>query len=489
MDNGQAILLRAGGKDQLLADFTALCEVTTMDGQPKYALRPTLENLARFLTAQSGGPNKDMAVFELCHLVCALGHLLGPDCLNTFFLMPERASVNSYRVQLCDAQAQGIEVGEQAVSICYGDHRFDIRFGRMAFLGALYEFLCSMDGFGYFTKIQDCFTTMLTQPVGEAPIRTCSNAIAAELRKYRLAYLSSAQAEGRFQQVYRFLQDENNRDGPLILQDDNVLDFWCLHSQGKDYRGYRTVFDLFCDFAKAFEDSKQAEAAHRAAPLGLDREAGEVDPADVETPDMVDAHWTSPFDILDETEGEEVRFFKKKSERDPIENLMTYGPDALRLPLAFLRYEIFGQVQSGITNDLQVGRGVASVQKRMNCDAVMTYEERLRECHKILDHIKKLQASSLHVLGQDQDELVVLPNAVRQQAEQAFAKMKRKGFDKDAYEKRNLFERAAHALVAMEAQLVRYMRALEAKQVNTQFEGDRERFRQQFHTLYQEVLT
>lgn len=489
MDNGQTILLRAGGKDQLLADFSALCEVTTMDGQPKYALRPTLENLARFLTAQSGGPNKDMAVFELCHLVCALGHLLGPDRLNTFFLLPERASVNSYRAQLSDVQTQGIEVGEQAVSVCYGDHRFDIRFGRMAFLGALYEFLCSMDGFGYFTKIQDCFSEMLTQPVGEAPIRTCSNTIAAELRKYRLAYLSSAQADGRFQQVYRFLQDENDGDGPLILQDDNVLDFWCLHSQGKDYRGYRTVFDLFCDFAKAFEDSKQAEAAHHAAPLGLDREAGEIDLSDVEAHDVADVQWSSPFDILDETEGEEIRFFKKKSERGPIENLMTYGPDALRLPLAFLRYEIFGQVQSGITNDLQVGRGAASVQKRVNCDEVMTYEERLSECHKILDHIKKLQASSLHVLGQEQDELVVLPSAVRQQAEQAFGKMKRKGFDKDAFEKRDLFERAVHALVAMEAQLVRYMHALEAKRVEKRFEEDRERFRQQFHILYQEVLT
>lgn len=489
MDHTQNILRNAGGKDPLLADFTALCETTTLEGAPKYALRPTMETLAKFICAQGNGPNKDMALFELSHLVCGVGVLQGAAGLSDFFLSPNKATPAFYK-QVLNGTTPGVSVSESGLVLTYDDKSFEVRFGRMPFLVALYEFLCSMDGFSYFQTFNDLFETLLDGPPSEKNIRACSNALASDLRKYRIAYLSSAQADGKFSQVYKFLQDRSKEENGIILHDECVFDFWHLHNQGKDYRGYRTVFDLFCDFARAFEESRLATAAAHAAPLGLDGEAGEVDIASDLVADVSLEDWTSPFDIFDEDESGDIRFFKIKTERAPIENLMTYGPDALRLPLAFLRYEIFGQVQSGITTDLQVGRPKATVEKRISCEDVQTYEDRLQECQTILSHIKNLQAASLHVLNHsDGDNLVVLPAAAVERGEQAFTKMKRKGFDDQAMAQRGVFERAAHALVAMENQLMRYMKALEDKNVQTLFPQDRDKFKSQFQLLYQEAQT
>ncbi|NVK19546.1 MAG: hypothetical protein HWE30_12680 [Methylocystaceae bacterium] len=476
MDNTESLLLRAGGKDQLLADFCALKEALTLEGLPKYAERPVLENLAKFLTAQSGGPHKDIALYELAHLVYGVADHLGKDRVTDFFLSPDKASPNRYQSLFADS------CDEQGLKLIYDDGVFVIRYGRMGFLCALYEFLCSMDGFSHFADITATFEKLTNGPLTGSSLRTCANTLGSILRKYRMAYLTSAAGDGKFTQVYKFLH-ENSHDGQIILKDDSVLDFWCLHNKGKEYKGYRTVFDLFSDFAHAFEESQRGQNAHRAAPLGLDHEAGEIDLAhdDVETAMLEE--WSSPFDIFDEDDFSDIRFFKKKSERGPIENLMAYGPDALRLPVAFVRYEVFGQVQSGITNDLQVGRGKASVEQRMSCDAAVSYEDRVKECIAIRSHIKALQASSLHVLAQDQDEKVV------SFTQKAFSKMTRKGFDDQALGKSDVFAKAADALVVMERQLDRYIENLEAQNLKTLFDQDRATFQNEFSQLYKEAVT
>lgn len=487
MENSHSTLLRAGGKDQLLADFTALCEATTLEGSSKYNERPTLEGLAKIITAQGGGPNKDMALFELSHLVYVVSDLLGQDKVTDFFLSPERATPGLYQHAFVDAvNTAHCEIHENHLRLSYEDKQFDIRFGRMPVLVAFYEFLSSMEGFGYFQIITDLFTEMLKMPPSDKSLRRCTNALASNLRKYRIANLTTAEADGKFVQVYKFLQ-ENSEENSLIVEDDSVLDFWALHNKGKDYKGYRTVFDLFCDFTKAFEEAECIKASSHARQLGVDMEQGEIDIAyeDVDVSGLED--WVSPFDVFDQDEFSDVRFFKKKTERGPIENLMTYGPDALRLPLAFIRYEIFGQVQSGITNDLQVGRGKDSVEKRVSCKDVPTYEDRLRECEDIKKHVRELQASSLHVLSND--NVVAFPSAAQETAKQAFSKMNRKGFDGSAYENKEVFQQAANSLIQMERQLDKYMEGLKQKEVISKFSRDVESFKAQFNCLYEEALS
>lgn len=485
VETAQTSILRAGGKDQLLADFGAMREAITQEGEPKYLERPTLETLAKFICAQTSGAHKDLALFELAHLVFAVAALKGQGDLSGFFLSPARPSRGRLRAHFAHCKSQpDVRLEQEGVLLRYDGQEFLVRFGRMPFLIALYEFLCSMEGFAHYTLITEIFEDALTGGLSLKNLKACANSLSSLMRKYRIAHLSTAQADGKFVQVYKFLQNQSS-DAQIILTDQSVFDFWCLHNTGKDYRGYRTVFDLFCDFAHAFEAARVHENAHHAARLGRSVEDGEVDLASEDVDGSVLEEWSSPFDIFDQDEFARVRFFKKSSERGPIESLMAYGPDALRLPIAFVRHEIFGQVQAGITNDLQVGRGVASVQKRVSCEEVASYPNRLAQCLQIRDHIKALQAASLHVLLEDAEG----GSEARTQAQKAFTKMNRKGFDGDGADQKAVFEQAAEALIRMERQLDRYILKLERQDLPSLFEADKAAFQQQFKHLYAEVLT
>lgn len=488
MENATSTLLRAGGKDQLLADFTALVEATTLDDLPKYAERPTLETLAKIITAQGGGPNKDMALFELSHFVYAVSTLLGNHALTDVFLSPEKATPARFKQLFSEGQTtEKINLDPDCLSLRYENKQFDIRYGRMPVLAALYEFLISMDGFAGFEIITDHFNNMCEQPLSDKVLRTTTNALASHLRKYRIAYLTTAQADGKFVQVFKFLQ-EKSQENSILVEDDSVLDFWTLHNKGKDYKGYRTVFDLFCDFIKSFEEAERIKASSSAARLGVDMEQGEIDIASDALDPAYQDEWTSPFDVFDQDNFSAFRFFKKKTERGPVESLMIYGPDALKLPLAFIRYEIFGQVQSGITNDLQVGRGRESVEKRILCEDIQSYEDRLEQCSEIMSHVKTLQASSLHILSEGDDHVVAFPGA-KEMTKTAFSKMNRKGFDAAASDNKEVFEQAAGALIQIERQLDRYMDGLKQKGVAAKFPMDVETFKIQFTHLYGEAAS
>lgn len=479
MDMGQSTLLNAGAKDQILLDFGALAESLTQEGLPKYNLRPTLESLAKILTAQAGGPNKDLALFELCHLVYGVSEIVGKEGVMDFFLDPQKATPNHLQQRL------GLEKGR--LSLSYGETLFEIRSGRLPVLVAFYEFLCGMDHFAHYEDITVLFETLCATSISSGSVKNCTNALASILRKYRMANLTSHQADGKFLQVYKFLKDQGD-ETYINLTDDAVFEFWCLHNTGKDYRGYRTVFDLFCDFAAAYDEADRVRSSAHASPLGLDREAGEVDMADAPEHDDMAREWVSPFDVFDDDDLSDIRFFKKKSERGPIESLMAYGPEALRLPLAFLRYEIFGQVQSGITNDLQVGRGRESVAGRVSCENVSTYLARVQECEKILDHIQALEKSTLHVVASKDDRVVSFSEAAQEKTRAAFKKMHRKGFDDTAHQRTDDFEKASEALLVMERQLDKYVSLIRSTQMLDRFEQDRDAFSKQFNVLYGEVL-
>ena len=92
-------------------------------------------------------------------------------------------------------------------------------------------------------------------------------------------------------------------------------------------------------------------------------------------------------------------FFKQKNERAPIEQLMKYGPYANSLPIAFLRTETFGAVQSGITNDLQIKRGAQSIKNRITCKDATSYDEIMEVFEDIFEHVKKLELASLHAIS------------------------------------------------------------------------------------------
>lgn len=524
-------LVQQGAREQLLEDFRAVKEATSLDGSLRYAESPTMTWLAKFIAGSAGGPNKDMPLLELCHLingVAAAGS--SPDWMMTFFMTPEKAIPETFQNLLnhnLDAegwQRDGFEISGDGLTIHYPEGAFTIRYGRMPRLVALFEFLSSLESFAFYADFQMMIEQMTVAPFGQQPVKDVSNKISSYLRQYRRRHLPAARYDGKFNHLLSFFAERGEKKS-IDITDAAILDFWCLHNKDKEFKGYRTVFDLFINFMNSMDEARLRDATENAAPIGLDRDGGEVEPEAFLDQQGEIADWQSPFDILDQDLVSEIKFFKKKGERQPIENLMRFGPRAVALPLASLRYDIFGQVQAGITNDLQVGRGTASIKERLTCEGVDDYDTRHREVEKILAHVRQLQQAAWHVISNastvrnaGNDNVVAFPGreetsagSLFQQAladdfedpdfdgsemadasAKALKKLTRKGFEEDAHldgDRVEAFNLAAGALIEIARQLENYLARLDQLN-NTEpalagwFDTDKTLFSQEFTSLY-----
>ncbi len=354
-----------------------------------------------------------------------------------------------------------------------------------------------MRGFGYFEEFSNILTIFNGDIPTNAVIRKVANQLSSDLRLYRKEFLVYAQYDGKFLDILNFLK-EKSPDNRISIDDQDIFDFWHLHCKGKDYRGYKTVFDHFVQFSRAYKEASAISSAGKGRQLGTDRERGEIDIADDHEARNQIHEWISPLSAFDHEDLNDIRFFKTASERKPMEKLMIYGLDALDLPLAFLRYETFGQVQTAITTDLQVGRGEASVNERVTCENVESYEDRLRCFNSILAHVYQLQASLLHVLLPVEEEMnveasnIVSFSDAMTTANKSFSKMTRKGFSDDLLTNKEIkpaLLEAADALTTISGILQKFAREMEQKglietALYNQFETDRIAFRSEFQAIY-----
>jgi hypothetical protein len=532
MELAEQIIQGAGATGQLLADFRALAEATTPDGVPRHAPRPTLNRLARFLIGRAGGPNRDAPLYELCHLVNAVDACGDdPDRQALFFLHGDRASPATFRHHFTNRvtsqgwRRDGFALSNEGVVVCYRDSEFTITTGRMPFLVALYEFLCGMEDYAFYSEFNDILDAMIPNAGNAQAIQEASNAIARQVRQYRGRHLSFTSQNERFDKIYRFLR-ERAPEERLRVDDESVLDFWVRHSGGDDFKGYKTVFNAFANFIQALDDVARTTAAEGARSIGGDWEDGEIDPGDGGLDLGSFGDWKTPFAILDEAPAAEIKFFKKRGERDAIETLMEFGPRAVSLPLAFMRLESFGPVQAAITTDLQVKRGADSVKRRISCQDCEPYETRRAEFNRVLTHVRELQKAAFHALNsakaqgaggdtasdvvalhpcgpetlfeaalRNGDELDIDDDAVKQITEDAarsFRQLTRKGFDDDVLGDENRMEGfrvGAGAILSIAAQLEAFIDAMARLDQSepglaSWHETDRTAFSRQFKELY-----
>ena len=191
-----------------------------------------------------------------------------------------------------------------------------------------------------------------------------------------------------------------------------------------------------------------------------------------------------------------------------------------------MRLESFGPIQAGITNDLQVKRGRASIETRIKCGGAFEYRDKLADFGKILDHIKQLQKAAYHVLtrqvgdaageasnvnslfgdapetsfqaARNNDALVDVDagamDEIGAEAEAVFRRIVRKGFEESVLDSDDYIEGfriGAGALVAMESLLVRYIKTASAldnapPDLAERFASDQATFAARFQTLYGE---
>jgi hypothetical protein len=482
-------LRRAGAAERVVSDFRAV-----VDGE-RFANTPVPEKLARIVAGIASGPNRDMPLLELCHLVRAIdaAGFTGPEGRWLFFLALGRVTPGTVRGHLEDRLSvdgwskDGFDLSDGGVRIDYPDGNFEVRFSRMPVLMALFEFLITMDDGQYFGALDDTIAGLVKESSNMRAVADASNAIARRFRDYRHSAIDWARHEEKFDRIAGFL-NEHGEKGCWRIDDDSIFAFWALHWNGKGFKEYKSVFEAFIDLLGLSRSGLLAAAADNAAPLGADREAGEVDFAE-DAADGDYGEWENPIPVFDDDAVKPIRFFKKSSERAPLENLMRYGPEAVRLARAFIRLEAFAPVQARITNDLQIGRGAASVQARITCNDAEPYPGRHAEFDRLAEHVQALQLATLHAVSSGN-----LPDGVSDAAKRAFEGMRRQGFDESKLDEvaREAFETAANALVRVDGQL-KAMRATLARMDSSDtplallFERDVNDFSGQFSTIYGDV--
>ena len=513
--------------------------------------------LSRIISGRGGGQNRDTPIYELCHLMNIVNASGFGDAGSrmSFFMAQERVvpsivgDLITHAVEDGGWRRDGFSSDSKGVAIEYADGSFKVRYGRMPLLMALYEFLCSIDDFAFFGELNNIFDEMLVSPVSIVSIKRATGLIASRFRKWRRANFDWAQYEEQFDRIFVFLK-EHAEDELLNIDDTAILTFWLLHSSGKKFIGYKTVFEYFvkllrlqrsADFRhaeatakrlgsdfesgerevgardEAFENIDFRHAEATAKPLGSDFESGEREVGawddafenidgravgEFSTEGITDnfSEWVSPLHIFDAKGLSDINFFKEESERKPLENFLRYGPDAARLPQAFLRLESFVPVQAGITNDQQMKRGEASWKSRLSCVDAVSYSDIEKAFNKHLEHVKRMQLACLHVIKKEKTakdlniEAGDRQTKIIEDARKVFTGIKRKGFDESAFDEngKELFGRAAEGLVAISGQLENFLtrvRALNKKGdgLGQLFDEDREIFIRQFKTIYGEV--
>ena len=489
MNEGVVHILKAGGSDTVVQQFKDLIETERFHG-PSISKR-----LSLILTGGGigGNGNKDTPIYELCHLVAFLQALgfEGRSGRFEFFLglnkvtAPAIRSIIEERSQKEGWPTQAYSLTARGLKYHYGGDIFEIWYDRIPILVAFFEFLAGIDDATFFCEMDDIFEKMSASSPGIREIKDASNAIAARMRLWRRTNIRWAEHEEKFDRLASFLT-RNKKGAGWEIHDDTILSFWEENSAGvsKPIREYETVFDAFMTLVSVLHSGDTAEAASNARRLGTSYEDNEIDIANEDKIEIFE--WDSPLNIFDFPNLQNIGFFKDKTERRPMEKLMSYGPHAIGFQRAFLRVETFSPIQSVISNSLRFDAGSDKTQDAISCRTAQSYEIYREALKKIKSHTHNVSLAVMHVLQSRNAEPEKNFNAVADAAEKAFRDLRRKGFDETAFDEKRYFDflTVAEALPKILSQLTIFIKNLAPQNLIQIFEDDVEKFSQQFKKIY-----
>ena len=524
MDASEAAshVLEAGQSAELVAAFRCVAEATAPEGGPKYPPR-VCQALARAIVCRTYAT----LVLQLCHLVNAADACAPPGAsYETLFFAVARATPGAFRGHLAQALAQrawrrpGFEATDEGIAIRYSDAPFNVPFARMPVLAALFEFLLTIDDY---PEIDAVLGDMLGEPSATAAVAEAARRLEGRLYRTLGEHLPSAQNNRKFHRILGFLK-ERAEGGAIEIDDEGIVVFWRRNSadtedEGVDFRMFRTVLGAFINFVRALETARTRRGVDGAAPIGGDREAGELDPGDFAEAAIEAAEWRSPLPLLDEGPASRIKFLNKR-EREGLSLVIDCGPLARRLPMSVLRAEVFGQIRRRITQALRnksVAREVRSLIEAADAD----YGSCEAGFAKLREHVQRVLQAATHVLLSEpaphEGNVVAIgatdPTALfermcreseaidgarlaeaLERAKRSFRGFARKGFEEDAAGTPEIiegFRAGVVVLQSIERELGAYLATLgevaEGQGLGGRCERDRELFREQFLCIYGEA--
>ncbi len=517
MDANQATaeLLEAGKSAELSAAFQCVAEATTLEGEPRYGPR-VCRHLGRLIVCRAYAGT----VLQLCHLIVAADACgQGRGRWENFFFGCEPASPAAF-IGHIDAtlaadgwRRPGFERGENGIGVTYSDGIFNVEFGRMPLLAALFEFLITTLSY---TEIEAIIARLLARPESQEAVRNAANDIEGMLYHYLNQHLPSAHNLTKFSLILEFFKNRSAA-ASVTIDDATILEFWQEHATSDagrgDFRLFRTVSDAFVSFRRSLRAAEERGAMDAALPLASDRETSDFDPERLLELAEKGDDWRSPLEVLAEEPASRVKFLNRQ-ESDSLTTLMEYGPMALNVPLSLLRHEVFGRSQQRITQALRKKRA-AAVPDLISCQDTADYGAWIETLNGLREHLEQVIKASLHVaLGHPahDDAVIVVPPAndyedpsqtavdkaamadVLAEARRAFRSFSRQGFDENSLDDDDVvagFEAGASALVTTREQIDVFLDTLrriddEEANLGHWFQRDRKVFAGQFARLYGE---
>ncbi len=392
--------------DELGAIFDAIAQATVND-VPKFT--PDISRrLAREIICRTYAG----AIYELCHLAHIADQAFGAQGLEALVWGHGPARAAEFREQFAGAMSgamsgagrcQTLTMDNNGIRISYPDGDFTTSFGRMAYLSAVMEFLVSAIGYA---DLDDALRGQVPRPVTMASLSQAASAITRKVYRFLKPHLAPVHAQRKFRFLMSFLENRHGAGvGPEHLDDGGVFDFWIYASTSAetnvDFRTFKTVFLAFIQMRDALAAARDRCAIKAPIPLGQDREAGEVDPAEVETALVqIDAR-RAPFEQLRTPPASAVKFLNKR-ETAAIEMIVEAGEAALAMPLSVMRAQVFGAVQARITQSLR-NRALPppTAPTPASNHPMPSYRDYAQSLDDTKSHLELILLASFHILASE----------------------------------------------------------------------------------------
>jgi hypothetical protein len=372
MEAAGAMILEGAPSAELKALLDGIADIDS-DAGPKFT-PDTMRRLVGLIVGRAYAP----PLLELCHLM-RVAALAPRGKIELFFWGVPAARASAYagwvraRTRAAPQAARpalhvagthpapAIEPEPGGVAIVYADGRFGIAYGRMPLLAALMEFLVSSIGYA---QVLERVERLLAGPPLIAAAGEAANEISRTVYAWLTPHLPTAHEKRRLEALLDWLlsrpgagadaQDFSTDD----IDDATVLAFW-LEADLDEFRTFAAVLRGFLLLIEAMEDAAAATAVARAARIGADAEAGEID---IAVPAGGRRAWPTggaepdedPLAALAEPPAERVKLLNGR-ERAELDELLSAGPRGELLPLSLARRAVFGGVQARISEALRRG--------------------------------------------------------------------------------------------------------------------------------------
>ena len=401
----EQIIIEVGKSSELVTAFR-MVEEAGSEGEPKFSPQ-VCRDLAKAIACR----NYSKAVLELCHLVRIADGLGGGAGYEMFFWGLDVARASGFRAQAIEGvrmmggRIAGLNLSDNGVEAVYADGAFTVTFGRMPFLSALMEFLLSSVGYG---EIDGVLRGCLGPGVSGKDISDQANGLSRLIYDYLKDHLPTAQNQRKFRRLIEFMEQKVGDDfGAGSIDDDVVFEFWRNEStmgtaDGVDFKTFPAAFKTFVRFRQTLDAAGDFQALSNPHAIGLDREAGEIDPDAVYG--MVDTvdEYQNPLLALDEPPAGAIKFLNRR-ETGAINLLFECGDAAFALPLSLMRCEVFGKGQGQITQALRRKAGEGELKKLIAGCAPDSYVGKAKELEGVAAHIDKALLASLHALARNRN--------------------------------------------------------------------------------------